>query len=144
MESTILIADGDTELVRLYQCYLARFGYRILTASGGVECLSIIHYESPDIIVASLDMPWGGAAGLVDYLDEESRQSWVPSVILTGCLADENVAELREVPCVFRYLRKPFLLGRLLDCIRSLESNEGVKAGPGHEFPLPQFAVCCD
>lgn len=37
--------------------------------------------------------------------------------------SSENVAELREEPCVFRYLRKPFLMGRLLDCIRAIESD---------------------
>src|SRR3990172_12676577 len=109
MEPTLLIAEDDPELADLYQHYLVRCGYRVFTASSGVECLSILRNESPAVVVASVDVPWGGADGLVDYLREESRQRWVPSVILTGCTADENVAALREEPCVFRYLRKPFL-----------------------------------
>lgn len=142
MNPTILVADDDPELTELYQYYLARSGYRVLSASGGVECLSIIRNESPAVIVASVDMPWGGADGLVNYLREESRRCWVPSVILTGCTADENIADLREVPCVFRYLRKPFLMGRLLDCIRAIESD-----GSGDErlpfgAPPSQRAVC--
>lgn len=123
MEPTLLIAEDDPELADLYQTYLVKYGYRVLTASGGVECLSIIRNESPAMIVASIDLPWGGADGLVDYLREEFHQNGSPTVILTGCTADENVAELREEPCVFRYLRKPFLMGRLLDCIRAIESG---------------------
>lgn len=144
MEPMLLIAENDPELSELYQRYLTRCGYRVLTASGGVECLSIIRNESLTAIVASVDMPWGGADGLVDYLQEESHQHSGPSVILTGCTADENVAKLREEPCVFRYLRKPFLMGRLLDCIRAIESD-------GHEIRRPepsarprQFAAACD
>ncbi len=73
--------------------------------------------------MASVNMPWGGVDGLVDYLRDESHQRLGSSVILTGCTADGNVAELQEEPCVFRYLRKPFLMGRLLDCIRAIESD---------------------
>lgn len=123
MESTILVAEDDPELADLYQCYLARCGYRVLTASGGVECLSIIRNDPPAVIVASVNLPWSGTDGLMDCLHEEFLQRRIPSVILTGSTADENVAELREEPCVFRYLRKPFLMGRLLDCIRAIESD---------------------
>lgn len=141
MESTVLIAEDDPELCDLYGHFLSRYGYQVLTASGGVECLSIIRNESPQVIVASVDILWGGADGLVDYLHDASRRNTVPSVILTGCTADENVAELREQPCVFRYLRKPFLMGRLLDCIRAIESewpNELVLLKNDH---VPAFLV---
>ncbi len=122
MQPTILIADNDPEMADLYQRYIGRCGsYRVLTASGGVECLPIIRHESPAVIVASVDMAWGGADGLLDCLHQESRIRDVPAVILTGYTADENVASLRESPCVFRYLRKPFLMVRLLDYIRAIE-----------------------
>ena len=123
MESTILVADDDSELLGLYQQYLTRSGYRVLTASGGVECLSIIRNDLPTVIMLSVNLPWGGTDGLLDCLHEESDQRSGPSVILTGSTADENVAELREEPCVLRYLRKPFLMGKLLDCIRAIESD---------------------
>ncbi len=122
MKPTILIADNDPEWADLYQSYLGQTGhYRVLTASGGVECLPIIRHESPVVIVASVDMPWGGADGLLDCLQEESGNRSAPAVILTGYTADENVGPLSQSPCVFRYLRKPFLMGRLLDYVRTIE-----------------------
>lgn len=144
MESTLVVAENDPELTELYQRYLTRLGYRVLTASGGVEVLSIIRNESPAAIIASVDMPWGGADGLVDCLREESLQRCVPSVILTGCTADENVAELREEACVFRYLRKPFLMGRLLDCIKAIESDGHDSRRPELSTRSRQFAAACD
>lgn len=143
MDPTILVAEDDSELAELYQCYLARCGYRVVTASCGVECLSIIRNESPAVIVASVDLSWGGADGLLDYLREESCQHCAPSVILTGCTADENVAELREEPCVFRYLRKPFLMGRLLDCIRAITSEvSGRERSALYAHPRQVAAAC--
>ena len=64
MEPTLLIAENDPELADLYQCYLVRFGYRVHTASDAVECLSIIRGEAPTVVIAPLDMPWGGADGI--------------------------------------------------------------------------------
>ena len=144
MEPTLLIAEHDPELTGLYQEYLVRFGYRILTASSGVECLSIIRNESPSAFVTSVDLPWGGTDGLLDYLREESRQHRVPSVILTGCTADENVAELREEPCVFRYLRKPFLMVKLLECVRAIETDCCDIPQPERSSLPQQIAAACD
>ncbi len=143
MSPTILIADDDRELDKLYEHYLSRCGYRVLTASGGVECLSIIHHEFPAVIVASVDMPWGGAEGLLDYLSEESGPQCNPNVILTGYTADENVAQLREASCVFRYLRKPFLMGRLLDCIRAIEFDLRDAGRPDVSCRLRKPVVAC-
>ena len=123
MPPTILIADNDPEFADLCEFYLSRCGYRVLTASGGVECLPIIREESPTVIVASVDLPWGGADGLLDCLQDDVGPQCDATVILTGYSADENVASLRERPSVLRYLRKPFLMGRLLDYIRAVEMD---------------------
>lgn len=143
MEPTLLIAEDDPELTAMYQQYLRGCGYRVFTASGGVECLSIIRNESPTVIVVSVDLLWGGAEGLVDYLREESHQRTAPSVILTGCTADENVAELREEPCVFRYLRKPFLMVKLLECVRAIESDCADNVQPALRWRSQQIAAAC-
>ncbi len=124
MTTTVLIADEDDELAELYQRYLTRHGYRTLTASGGIECLSLVRCESPSVLVASVDLLWGGADGLVECLREEPHRQRIPSVILVGCTAEENVAELRQQSLVFRYLSKPFLMSHLLDCIRAVESED--------------------
>ena len=135
MPPTILIADNDPELADLYETYLSQCGYRVLTASGGVECLPIIREESPAVIVASVDMPWGGADGLLDCLQDEVGPQCDPTVILTGYTAEENVVSLREKPSVLRYLRKPFLMGRLLDYIRAVEMDLRTPWRPGPEPP---------
>jgi DNA-binding response OmpR family regulator len=121
MSPTILIADNDSKSTALYESYLSQCGYRVLTATSAIDCLPIIRDESPAVIVASVHLPWGGVDGLVDCLLDEKGWSSDPIVILTGDLPDEEAASLREMPCVFRYLRKPFLIGRLLDHIRAIE-----------------------
>lgn len=133
MKTTILVADDNPQSTELTRCYLARCGYRVLTASGGVECLSIIRNESLTAIVASVNMRWGGVDGLVNYLQEEFGQHHGPSVILIGNLADVDVAELRKEPNVSCYLRKPFLITRLLKYVQAIESQRS-ETMPSHQF----------
>jgi CheY-like chemotaxis protein len=121
MIKTILVAEDHPELSGLFQEYLQRSGYRVLTATGGVECARIIREEAPDVIVASTDMLWGGADGLVNYLQDEFQMGWIPSVVLTGCVEAEAISEISDQPCVCCYLRKPFTMQRLLDCVRSAQ-----------------------
>lgn len=143
MSPTILIADDDRESARLYENYLNRCGYRSLIASGGVECLPIIREESPVAIVLAVNMLWGGADGLLDCLSEESEWKSGPNVILTGYTADENITALREKPGVFRYLRKPFLMGRLLDCVRAIEFDFRDAGRPNRNPRNRQTPVVC-
>lgn len=143
MLPTILITDDDRKSNGLCEHYLIRCGYRVLTASGGVECLEILRNEAPVAIVASVDMPWGGIDGLLDYLSEESDPQFGQFVILTGYTADENVAALRESRCVFRYLRKPFLMARLLDHVRAIEFGLRDASRPSQTHRDQRSAVAC-
>lgn len=143
MSPTILIADDDRDSIGLCENYLIRCGYRVLIASGGVECLEILRDEAPVAIVASVDMPWGGIDGLLDYLSEESDPQFGPFVILTGYTAEEKVAALSQSPCVFRYLRKPFLLARLLDQVRAIEFGLRDASRPSRSIRDHRSAVAC-
>ena len=123
MDTTVLIAEDIPQLCELSRDSLTQSGYRVLTAAGGVECLSIIRHESPAILVASVDLLWGGVDGLLECLRAESRWRTLPAVLLTGCAAAANIAALFELPCSYRYLRKPFSMDELLDSVRAIESR---------------------
>lgn len=143
MRSTILIADDDRDSVRMYEKYLTCCGYRVLTASSGIECLHILRDESPIAIVASVDVPWGGIDGLLDYLSEESDPQFGHFVILTGYTAEHHVTALSQNRCVLRYLRKPFLMARLLDHVRAIEFGLREVASPHVRAAARQPAVAC-
>lgn len=123
MRPTILIAEDDPLLTATCQQYLTLCGYHVLIALSGPDCMSILRQAPPAVIVVSLELPWGAAGDLAESLREISRSRRDPSVILTGSTSDADVDHLHQEPCVFAYLRKPFELGRLLDGIRSIESD---------------------
>ncbi len=123
MAPTILLAEDDPLLTATCQQYLTLCGYHVLITLSGPDCMSILRHTAPAVIVVSLELPWDAAGDLAESLREISRWHRDPSVILTGHTSDADVGPLHQEPCVFSYLRKPFELGRLLDCIRSIESD---------------------
>lgn len=122
MSPTVLVAESDLNLVELYRKHFVESGYRVLTASEGSECLAIIRRESPAVLVAALEMPWGAGGGLVACLREESRKRPVPSLILTGFAADDCIADWSD-PFLVRYLRKPVTMAELLECVHAAQSR---------------------
>lgn len=56
MESKILIADDETDIVVMLSQFFQGKGYRILTATNGVETLKQVE-NNPDIILLDINMP---------------------------------------------------------------------------------------
>lgn len=122
MTATLLIAENDPTLAEMYRKHFVESGYRVLTASDGLECLSIIRSESPFVLVAALELPWNLGCGLVDCLREESRQRPVPSVILTGFAPRDRIDDWTE-PFLVRYFTKPVAIPELLECVRMAQAR---------------------
>ncbi len=55
--STILIADDDRNLRRLYKEELEAEGYRTLLAVNGIQALEMAENEKPDLVVMDIRMP---------------------------------------------------------------------------------------
>lgn len=56
MEGKILIADDETDIVVMLSQFFQGKGYRILTATNGVETLKQVE-NNPDIILLDINMP---------------------------------------------------------------------------------------
>ena len=56
MSYIILIADDDTELVKMLRTFFELKNYRVITASDGVETLKMVEMK-PDIILLDINMP---------------------------------------------------------------------------------------
>ena len=54
---TILVADDDKNLRRLYKAELEAEGYRIMLAENGLQATDIIERENPDVVVMDIRMP---------------------------------------------------------------------------------------
>jgi len=117
---TILVADDNDSIRKLMTTYLVRDGYRVLSASDGLEALEILEKEHIDLMIADIMMP-----NMDGYtLTEEIRSSnyTFPILMITaketyedkrkGFLAGTDDYMVKPIDCNEMLLRVSALLRR--------------------------------
>lgn len=120
MRTSLLIASAEGELIEFAQPLADTYGYRVETAKGGVECLNLLRTFRPDVLIVEQNLPWGGAAGVIDRVRNEADLPKVPAVVICEAEAPD-VAALEGTPVSF-VLKRPLALTSLVDYIEAAVS----------------------
>ena len=117
----VLIADGDEVLMGVAQCYLARHGHEVKTATNGLECVALLRRDVPDVVVLQRELLWGGSDGIRAFMQQVPRCSEIP-VILTS---DDEVPEefCFASPPLAAQLQKPYRLEVLLSHLQACRAD---------------------
>jgi DNA-binding response OmpR family regulator len=108
-ESTLLLVDDDPEIRGSLSIHLRADGYRVLTAAGGSEALSLLAKELPALAIVDLMMP--GLDGF-ETSRRIKRRADIPILILTA--VDSEEAKVRAIELYADdYLTKPFSYAEL-------------------------------
>lgn len=87
MNEMILVVDDEPKIVKLARDYLARGGFRVLTAADGTTALAQARHQRPDLVVLDLNLP--GMDGL-DVCRALRRESDVPIIMLTARIEEAD------------------------------------------------------
>jgi DNA-binding response OmpR family regulator len=117
MKPVILVVDDSWQLATAVKFRLERTGYRVVTASDGVEALSLLNSVAPDLIVADIMMPRLDGFGLYERLRAEPRWTSIPIIFLTAASDLLTVVRGKSLG-VDDYITKPFQFNRLLESIQ--------------------------
>jgi DNA-binding response OmpR family regulator len=108
-ESTLLLVDDDPEIRGSLSIHLRADGYRVLTAAGGSEALTLLAEELPALAIVDLMMP--GLDGF-ETSRRIKRRADIPILILTA--VDSEEAKVRAIELYADdYLTKPFSYAEL-------------------------------
>ncbi|WP_298820404.1 response regulator transcription factor [Chloroflexus sp.] len=113
---TILVVDDDTGLQELVRVRLEQEGYRVLQTLSGVEALTLIRKQRPDLVILDIMLP--DLDGLT--VCQRAREfSSIPILMLTAkSLPGDVITGLDQG--ADDYLVKPFNYDELLARIRAL------------------------
>ena len=113
----MLVVEDDDETRMVYSDALGFVGYRVLTASSGIEGLRTARDEHPDVIL--LDLSLAGADGweVVRCLKASQLTGDIPVLLVTG---HADLSERAEAEGCAGYLTKPIRLETLRRTIESL------------------------
>ncbi|MGN6599424.1 MAG: response regulator, partial [Actinomycetes bacterium] len=88
---TVLVVDDDEMVLSLVTAGLAASGLQVVTATDGLEALSVLATLVPDAIVSDVNMPGMDGFALVSRLRADSATRSVPLVFLTSRSSREDV-----------------------------------------------------
>ena len=121
---TVLVVDDEARLVSLVETYLTQSGFRVATASNGVEALTAARQANPDLIILDIMMPeMDGYEFMRIYRADHDT----PIILLTARVdSDEKVVGLESG--ADDYITKPFrpreLMARVKAVLRRGGKNE--------------------
>jgi DNA-binding response OmpR family regulator len=135
--STILLVDDDRDLVDLLTFAIQRAGFGVLSANDAPAATALLRTKSPDLVV--LDVNLGRTSGF-DLLAQLRRHSWVPVILLTARVAEDDKVRGLELGAD-DYLTKPFSHRELIARVRAHLRRQGQPAPPSAPARPPVLEV---
>lgn len=117
--SRILVVDYHPQNLELVEALLGPVGYCVTKASNGVEALSKVNGEAPDLILLDVMMPGLDGYEVCRRLKADSDSASIPVLMLTALSAREEMVQAMEAGAD-DLLGKPFSGLELLMRVRCL------------------------
>ena len=116
MTDRILIIDDDLTLLDLLKQSLGKAGYRVLTATNGIDAIQRVYKDKVDLVVLDVMMPRMDGWETCNRIREVSD---VPIIMLTA--KDKEADTLKGFQCgVDDYVTKPFSFAELTARVKAI------------------------
>ncbi len=122
-----LVVDDSITVRRVTQRLLERNGMRVMTAKDGVEAVSLLQDNLPDIILLDIEMPRMDGYEVAAHVRADPRLKDIPIVMITSRVSEKHRARAIELG-VDDYLGKPYQESQLLDAIEPLVNRRSAAA----------------
>lgn len=114
----VLVVDDEDDIRRLLRRVLIEKGYDVLEASKGVEALSLVRAEVPDVILLDAMLPEVHGFDICRRIKGSKRYGHIPIIMVSAVYRGWRFAEdLRQSYGVEVFLEKPFKIGDVLACV---------------------------
>jgi PAS domain S-box-containing protein len=116
--NTILVVEDEEPIRRVAQRVLERHGFKVLTASDGVEALALYRDHEADValILTDVIMPRMGGKALHQTLRSAGKQ--VPVVFMSGYAARGETLDVAQIDPDTQILPKPWSVDQLVARVR--------------------------
>ncbi|HEY6515144.1 MAG TPA: Hpt domain-containing protein [Steroidobacteraceae bacterium] len=114
-----LVVDDSITVRRVTQRLLERNGMRVLTARDGMDAITLLQDNIPDVILLDIEMPRMDGYEVAAHVRNDPRLKEVPIIMITSRVGEKHRARAIELG-VDDYLGKPYQEAELLDAIAPL------------------------
>jgi two-component system, OmpR family, alkaline phosphatase synthesis response regulator PhoP len=123
----ILVVDDEPRIAEICRDYLERAGFRVMTATNGVDALTMARTQQPDLVVLDLGLPRMDGLDVTRALRKYSN---VPIIMLTARVEESDKLVGLELGAD-DYLTKPFSPRELVARVRAVFRRSDIGPGRG-------------
>ncbi len=128
----ILIAEDSGTTRKVISIRLAEAGYEAIEAKDGLDALSKLNEEKPDLILLDIVLPKMDGYKTLKIIKENSEFRDIPVIVLT--VKDSIMSKLKgKMAGITEYMTKPFELDNLVETIEKHLTAAGEKKNPKYE-----------
>ena len=118
---TILAVDDKLDLLTSIKSLLEVYGYRVLTASGGRDAITLIQTHTIDTIILDLKMPDLNGHQVMEYLKENKKD--IPVLVVSGEIGFDSVSRALKAGA-YDFIRKPYVAEELVNSVKHAIKNK--------------------
>lgn len=119
----IMVVDDSVTVRKVTSRLLERYGMEVLTAKDGVDALSVLQDNLPDLMLLDIEMPRMDGFEVASQVRHDSRLKDLPIIMITSRTGDKHRERAMAIG-VNEYLGKPFQEDVLLTTIGQLLGRE--------------------
>jgi CheY-like chemotaxis protein len=121
-QTSVLLAEDDRALRRFLEVVLGRAGYRVVSASDGLEAMKLVLATPIDVVVTDAMMPNLTGYEFCRFLRNSPTLSHLPIILLSALERKDANRGAEEQADAF--LSKPVSGEKLIECIERLLARE--------------------
>lgn len=115
----ILVVDDEPDLVRALGLRLSNRGYEVLTAFDGMQAMSRIQKEKPDLVLLDIHLPAGNGYRVCERMRASEAVRETPVIALTADPSVDAERRCHELGCA-DFFRKPYDPKELMKAVTRL------------------------
>ncbi len=120
-ERVVLVVDDEPDIVRLLEKSLIAEGFRVITASRGLEALQAVKQYSPALVLLDAMLPEIHGFEICKKIKSSKRFGSVPVIMISAVYRGWRFAEdVKQTYGADDYFEKPFRIVPLLRRVREL------------------------
>jgi len=120
---TVMIVDDSITVRKVTERLLKRYDYNIITAKDGVDALTVMLEQIPDIMLLDVEMPRMDGYELASTMRNDARLKDIPIIMITSRTGEKHRQRALDIG-VNMYMGKPYQEHELIENIRSLTGVE--------------------
>jgi len=117
---TILVTDDSIAIRTMQKALLESCGFKVLTASDGLQALQVLAYNDVDLVLSDVQMPNMDGFELTKAIKSRERTRNIPVVLITSLGSDADIQSGLQAGADGHIVKKDLTRNELLKTINQL------------------------